>query len=181
MTARTLAFCALISSGGWYVVRAADMTLQPQPIAMSNFPTPESTLNGWINTNDSASIRAHAWALWQGMAAKRPSSAGYPVWETWYTDVEVQGGPPNAPPRPGVRAIRALRSRGRAVHSFERLRQFQHTRLSNRFIAPLAAHSEVDDQVVGFQQIQPRLFELCLEQQLLQTSNAMAIAEFVAR
>jgi hypothetical protein len=59
----------------------------PVPLPDSaNFPVPAATIAGWVANSDTASIRGHAWSLWQGMAApsgqyrdKQP----LPIWDTW--------------------------------------------------------------------------------------------------
>jgi hypothetical protein len=61
--------------------------VKPVPLPDSpNFPVPTATINTWIARGDVASIRTHAWSLWQGMAA--PSGQYFnnqqlPIWETW--------------------------------------------------------------------------------------------------
>lgn len=126
------------------VVSAAD-GLTPQPIAMPGFPTPAATIDGWVASDDQAAIRAHAWALWAGITAITPQSQGWPIWETWYTDTEVQAGPPS----PGHR-LAAIRAAGRPVHVFIRPRQFRHRTAGRFFASPLAAAGAVGEQVVGF-------------------------------
>jgi hypothetical protein len=61
------------------------VTPVPLPVG-PNFPVPTATINAWIAAGDTASIRGHAWSLWQAMAA--PSGEKFngqelPIWETW--------------------------------------------------------------------------------------------------
>jgi hypothetical protein len=124
--------------------------LNPQPINMPGFPTSIATLAKWIESNDQAALRAHAWDLWAGITSVTPDSQGWPVWETWYTDTEVRSGPPvkSVATQKGKEYLAARRS-GRPVHSFHRPRQFQHLSGSAKFLAPLAAASNAE-QIIGF-------------------------------
>jgi len=127
------------------VVQAAG-GLNPQPINMSAFPVPAATINGWISSNDENSIRAHGWDLWAGISSITPQTAGWPVWETWYTDTEVAGGPPTAKAN---MKFRALRDAGKPAQPFHVPRQFRHQFMKNRF-APALAALDTGSQVVGF-------------------------------
>lgn len=120
--------------------------LNPQPIQMPGFPTPAATIESWINANQHAQMRAHAWALWAGITAITQQSQGWPVWETWYSDTEVSNGPPAPSANAKLRAVRGL---GRATHPFIRLRQFRHSATHGRFLPPLTASGR-GEQVVGF-------------------------------
>ena len=71
--------------------------LAPQPINLPGFPTSAATIDGWLSTNDQTAIREHGWALWQGITSITPGSQGWPVFDTWYTDTEVEAGRPSSP------------------------------------------------------------------------------------
>lgn len=131
-------------SGPDPVLSAATGGLTPQPIALPGFPVPAATIDGWVSSNDQAAIRAHGWALWAGITAITPQSQGWPIWETWYTDTEVQAGPP----APGQK-LAAVRAAGRAAHAFIRPRQFRHQK-ARQLGSPLAPAVSLADQVVGF-------------------------------
>jgi hypothetical protein len=120
--------------------------LTPQPITTPGFPAPSAVVESWINNNNQDAMRVHGWALWEGISSITPRSNGWPVWETWYTDGEVQSGPPNAT---GNLQARQLRAAGRPVHPFHEPRQFRHLLLRNRF-APALAAIDTGSQVVGF-------------------------------
>ena len=115
------------------------MPSQP-PTSPGSFPVDSTTVDGWVSNNDQTSIRAHAWALWSGMTSITPQSQGWPVFETWYTDTEVEAGQP-APPVAAQARFRATRGSGRPTHAFGQLRQFHHQ-------APAAAKPGL--QVQGF-------------------------------
>lgn len=81
-TAALLAACACAQ---------AQNVVVPQPIPSGfNFPTDAATINGWVNSGDTAAIRGHAWSLWAGMTvpASQPG-VNLPVWETWYGTNDV--------------------------------------------------------------------------------------------
>src|SRR5262245_44944487 len=118
--------------------------LTPEPLPMQ--PTPAAVVNGWIAAGNEAAIRQHAWALWA--AANSPSkSPPWPIWETWYTDIEVSKGPPSA----GPALLSAARRAGRPDDLFHVPRQFRHLQgPQRRFLSPLAAAVAPKEQVVGF-------------------------------
>src|SRR5262245_7107106 len=72
--------------------------LTPQPVNLpsqpptspGSFPVNASTVDGWVSANDQTSIRTHGWALWSGITSITSQSQGWPVFETWYTDSEVE-------------------------------------------------------------------------------------------
>ncbi len=125
----TLASCVLAAG-------PAKPPLTPQPVLLkapppagpstpSEFPLPASVIDGWVSANEQAPIREHGWALWYGITSITPQSQGWPVFETWYTDTEVQAGKPGV----GLAAQaphQALRAAGRATHQFEQFRQLHH-------------------------------------------------------
>lgn len=57
------------------------------------FPTDSSTILGWINSYDSASIAEHAWGIWAGLTAQTNQTCGGEpllVFETWVGTSELQ-------------------------------------------------------------------------------------------
>jgi len=70
-----------------------------QPVDISSdgipgftYPTPESVIDGWINTGNTDSIYTHAWNLW--MAINKKTNEVYDedtllVWETWHSLEEI--------------------------------------------------------------------------------------------
>jgi hypothetical protein len=136
----------------------ANLPLTPQPVnlpsglAPGDFPVPTATVDGWVNNNDQVSIRAHAWALWSGMTSITSASQGWPVFETWYTDGEVQAGKPSATAAAQSK-FAAARAIGRPTHNFEQFRQFHHAQAGLRgakSVLPGAAAAPGGLQVLGF-------------------------------
>lgn len=111
--------------------------LAPQPINLpsqpptspGSFPVTEATVDGWVSNNDQSSIRAHGWALWQGITSITSGSQGWPVFDTWYTDTEVEGGRPTSAK---AARFRALRATGRPTHHFEGFEQFHHSKTARK-------------------------------------------------
>jgi hypothetical protein len=132
--------------------------LNPQPINLpkepptspGSFPVTADTVNGWVNNNDQNSIREHGWALWQGITSITPQSEGWPVFDTWYTDTEVEAGKPTSPK---ASLFKATRAAGRPTHHFEDFEQFHHAKVPN---IKSALHKLVigpapgGNQVIGF-------------------------------
>lgn len=143
--ALTLVSGLLIRHSQHSIVHAAG-GLTPQPINMAGFPVPATTVDGWVTNNNQASIRVHGWDLWAGISAITPGTNGWPIWETWYTDTEVQNGQPASKANA---MFRALRDSGRPSNPFHRPRQFRHAALNNRFAAGLAM-LDGGAQVIGF-------------------------------
>ncbi|HKV93643.1 MAG TPA: hypothetical protein VJW20_13935 [Candidatus Angelobacter sp.] len=132
--------------------------LAPQPVDLpskpadspKSFPVDEKTVDGWVSNDDQKAIREHGWALWQGITAITKDSQGWPVYDTWYTDTEVEAGRPTSP-RSALFA--ATRATGRPTHHFEVFRQFHHAKtLAGRRILPaLTAGAKPGGlQVLGF-------------------------------
>jgi len=133
--------------------------LAPQPINLpsqpatspGSFPVTESTVDGWVSNNDQSSIRQHGWALWQGITSITSGSQGWPVFDTWYTDTEVEAGRPTSPK---AALFRATRAAGRPTHHFEGFEQFHHTKVSGgraaRLRAFVGAPAAGGLQVLGF-------------------------------
>ena len=46
------------------------------------FPTDRDTLDHWVQTQDTAAIRTHAWSLWAGL--NEATGNGSFIWQTWY-------------------------------------------------------------------------------------------------
>jgi hypothetical protein len=132
--------------------------LTPQPIDLpgkpsdkpGSFPVAADTVNGWVSNNDQTSMRAHGWALWQGITAITRSSEGWPVFDTWYTDTEVEAGRPTSPK---ASLFKATRAAGRPTHHFEDFEQFHHAKVTDK---RAALHKLVigpapgGNQVIGF-------------------------------
>ena len=57
----------------------------PQPVR--TYPSTYPTIQGWINTEDSVSIRAHGWDIWQSITA--PTALQQPTWQSWYSGYEL--------------------------------------------------------------------------------------------
>jgi hypothetical protein len=113
----------------------AGPTLNPQPINLpsqpptspGSFPVTATTVDGWVTNNDQNSMRAHGWALWQGITSITAKSQGWPVFDTWYTDTEVLAGKPSSPK---AALFRATRGKGRPTHHFEGFEQFHHAKVA---------------------------------------------------
>ena len=136
---------------------AAKPPLTPQPINLpsqpptspKSFPVNAATVNGWVSSNDHAAIREHGWALWQGITSVTPGSRGWPVFDTWYTDTEVEAGRPSSPKSALFRTTRAT---GRPTHHFENFEQFHHAKgvRGRSALAALARRAPGGTQVLGF-------------------------------
>jgi hypothetical protein len=132
--------------------------LSPQPIDLpkepptspGSFPVMADTVNGWVSNNDQNSIREHGWALWQGITAITPRSEGWPVFDTWYTDTEVEAGKPNSPK---ATLFKATRASGRPTHHFEDFEQFHHAKVTDKKSALhklVLSRAPGGNQVIGF-------------------------------
>jgi hypothetical protein len=124
--------------------------LAPQPINLPGFPVPAATIDGWVSTNDQTAIRQHGWALWQGITSITPGSQGWPVFDTWYTDTEVEAGRPSSPKSA---LFRATRAKGRPTHHFEGFEQFHHATILGKKTGPaklLIGVAQGGLQVIGF-------------------------------
>lgn len=132
--------------------------LKPQPVNLPNnpptspgsFPVNEATVDEWVTDNNQKSIREHGWALWQGITSITADSQGWPVYETWYTDTEVEAGKPASPK---YSFVAAARQTGRPTHHFEQFRQFHHAKgiAGGQLLGPAPAgpaHGQL--QVIGF-------------------------------
>ena len=64
---------------------AAHAYVDPQ--AVGTYPSTEARINGWINTGQVDSIRAHAWDIWQSLTTMVNDST--PVWQTFYSGHEL--------------------------------------------------------------------------------------------
>jgi len=98
------------------------------------FPTDESVLTGYVDSNDIRAIRRHAWNLWAGLNAPshfRWHGRVLPVWETWYSATEVYVDGPDAAtdrsfhhpfqvPRQSKHLSKAFGQKSAAVLSFVR-------------------------------------------------------------
>jgi hypothetical protein len=144
--------------------------LAPEPLPLP--PTPTAVVNGWIAAGNEAAMRDHAWALWA--AANSPSkSLPWPIWETWYTDTEVNKGSPAA----GPAMLSAARVAGRPENVFHVPRQFAHARaVQRRFLSPLAAVvASTGEQVVGFNKFDPSYAGHVWSNQFQNTNNLWTI------
>lgn len=78
------ATAASAADGTWpsTPMRAAD----PPPVR--SYPSSAARIQRWIDTQNEAAIRAHAWDLWQSITT--PSKyPGVPIWQTWYSGHEL--------------------------------------------------------------------------------------------
>ncbi len=57
----------------------------PRPVR--TYPSSNATIQGWINADDTASIRRHGWDIWQSLTAK--TLTGAPTWQSWYSGYEL--------------------------------------------------------------------------------------------
>jgi hypothetical protein len=78
------------------------------------FPAPGATIDQWAQTDDVASMAAHAWGLWIGVNMDSGEAFGgqkLRVFETWNEKSELPTGAAiaDAAPRPRVRTPRVLR------------------------------------------------------------------------
>jgi hypothetical protein len=101
------------------------INLQPvlPPISPKSFPVAAATINEWVSKNDQTAIREHGWALWQGITSITSGSEGWPIFDTWYTDAEVEAGRPTSAK---AAQFQSTRAKGRPTHHFEGFEQFQH-------------------------------------------------------
>lgn len=138
--------------------RPADPPLKPQPINLpsqpptspGSFPVTAATVDGWVSSNDQTAIRQHGWALWQGITSITKGSQGWPVFDTWYTDTEVEAGRPSSPKSTLFQATRAT---GRPTHHFEGFEQFHHHNVADKKTVPgklLIGVAQGGLQVIGF-------------------------------
>lgn len=68
---------------------ATDPDWYAPPPPVRTFPTKAPVIHQWIQTGDSAAIRAHAWDLWESITSPSPQDTSMPVWETWYSGHEI--------------------------------------------------------------------------------------------
>ncbi|MFA6266449.1 MAG: hypothetical protein WC670_12160 [Pseudolabrys sp.] len=138
---------ALAALSVTHPAQAQGLAPEPMPIP----PLPAAVIDGWIAADNQAAIRDHAWQLWA--AINTPSKSGdWPIWETWYSDAELNAGPPSASPA----RVFISRFQGRPVRTFELPRQFTHTPdQRSRFAAPLAADARRGDQVLANEKFDP--------------------------
>lgn len=63
----------------------------PLPTRSMVFPTPETTINGWVYSNDQDSINRHGWEIWSGLTDHVGVVDGVPVraFETWTTPADM--------------------------------------------------------------------------------------------
>ena len=57
-----------------------------------HFPTPATTIDEWIATNNTVAMRDHAWDIWSGMTLSSGEvfqGATLPIWETWYDSEDI--------------------------------------------------------------------------------------------
>ena len=143
-------FVPLVSVHAAGPAAAANPPLAPQPINLPGFPVPAATIDGWVSANDQTAIRQHGWALWQGITSITPGSQGWPVFDTWYTDAEVEAGRPSSPKSALFQATRAT---GRPTHHFEGFEQFHHAKVVGKKSVPaklVMGAAPGGLQVIGF-------------------------------
>ena len=125
--------------GGGSNADSADVAKLPEwyapPPAVRSYPSSSQTIREWIRSGDTASIRAHAWDIWESITTNAPQNASMPVWETWYSGHEIFDAAPNSTADLVRRAPR---------HRFEVARQIGHTKLGRR-IGP-----DFDERWFGF-------------------------------
>jgi len=124
------------------VLAAGQIT--PQPLPLPGFPFAAATIDGWIASNNTAAIRAHGWGIWGALGTVTSSTGGLPTYETWYTDQEVLAGSPVTPINGKSSKFAAIRSAGRAVHTFEVPEQFHHDRHPIRILGSHATAAAID-------------------------------------
>lgn len=128
------------------VVHAQSLGLLPVPIDYAAFPVAAATINGWVTNNDQSDIRTHAWNLWGGITAVTKLTGDLPVWETWYSDEEVQAGPLLR----GSSKTLALRAQGLPSHPFHAPRQFRHALELKGLAALKSVNNLTDTSLVSF-------------------------------
>jgi hypothetical protein len=68
------------------------VTMPDPGIPGYRFPEDSSTINGWVQRQDAASIDRHGWGIWTALSSATPQRLGQDtlrVYETWLTDDEV--------------------------------------------------------------------------------------------
>lgn len=65
----------------------ADWYAPPPPVR--TFPIRAESIHSWIRGGDTATIRQHAWDLWESITSPSPQDSAVPVWETWYAGHEI--------------------------------------------------------------------------------------------
>jgi hypothetical protein len=122
--------------------------LTPQPIQFPGFPVAASTINGWVSVGNQSAIRTHGWNIWAGLSAITSASQGLPIYETWYSNTEVQQGPPV---QAAATRFTVLRSAGHPIHNFQVPEQLHHARLHTAglaFVPAAAAPVDVHAQIL---------------------------------
>lgn len=111
----TAAMVAALQTEG---AEADAITLAAGPVdppAVGSYPAAPGRVEGWINNQQTDSIRAHGWNVWASITS--PSGHGrLPVWETWYSGHEVYD----------MRANLTAGAARTAARDFERPQQFHH-------------------------------------------------------
>ncbi len=80
-----LVFASLMGCGGELDLRGPAYV---DPAAVGTYPADPETVQGWIDSADRRSIRAHAWDIWAAITAPTDDPA-LPVWQTWYSGHEL--------------------------------------------------------------------------------------------
>lgn len=57
------------------------------PRHVRSYPATYAQIQTWIDANDSASIRAHGWDIWESITAR--TLLGQPTWQSWYSGHEL--------------------------------------------------------------------------------------------
>ncbi|HEY0105496.1 MAG TPA: hypothetical protein VGB91_05375 [Rhizomicrobium sp.] len=93
---------------------AAKTPAKATPVPMPSgygFPTAKATIDNWVQTNNEAEIRGHAWGVWAAMTSASGEGT-LPVWETWLASPDLKK--KSLPPGGGaLAAVQALRGANR--------------------------------------------------------------------
>lgn len=74
-----------MADDGNTAAQGAYVYVPPKPVR--TYPATYPQVQTWIDNNDSVSIRAHGWDIWESITSR--TLLGQPTWQTWYSGHEL--------------------------------------------------------------------------------------------
>lgn len=128
--------------------------IAPEPYG--SYPATQETVQGWIDTLDTAAIRAHSWDIWASITA--PSDVdNLPTWETWFSGHEIF----DLTPKVSLGPLRDI----------EQPKQFHHTQL----LAGLDTPVVLPESLTSFNRYTKTLADSIIDHQFNELSTLQAI------